>query len=136
MLRGVHTLKAGVEFRPDASFALRLGYNYVSPIYKQEAYRDQTLNSPGVYMASTTDYTNWKDTHRLTAGVGFNIEKFRIDVAYQYSATKGDFYPYMSYISGKYIDSSKKEQVMVNEATAVSVKNIRHQLLCTLGYTF
>ena len=135
-LKGVSTLKAGVEFRADKMLAIRLGYNYVSPMYKSDAVRDQTIDSPGVYMASTSDYTNWKDTHRLTAGVGLTFDKFRVDLAYQYSATNGDFYPYMKELTGTNKDSQGKTFTMTNSAEAVSVKNIRHQLLCTLGYTF
>lgn len=136
MLRGVHTAKVGVEFRPDPTFALRLGYNYVSPMYQKGAYRDQTLNSPGVYMASTTDYTNWKDTHRITAGVGFTFDNLRWDIAYQYSATKGDFYPYMDNLKGQYYDKSNNLQTLSNYADPVSVKDNRHQVITTLNYTF
>ncbi len=136
MLCGVSTLKAGVEFRPDPMVALRLGYNYVSPMYKKYAYRDQTLNSSGVYMASTTDYTNWQDTHRLTVGAGFTFDNVRLDIAYQYSMRKGDFYPFMNHLSGEYYDNAGQLQTLTNEAQAVEVKDNRHQILTTLTYTF
>ena len=135
-LRGVHTLKCGVEFRADEMISLRLGYNYVSPMYEKSAVRDQTIDSPGVYMASTSDYTNWNDTHRLTAGVGFTFDKFRLDLAYQYSATNGLFYPYMSSLTGSNVDKDGKPFTMTNECHGVDVSNKRHQLLCTLNYTF
>ena len=136
MLKGVSTLKVGAEFRPDKLLAVRVGYNYVSPLYKTGAYRDQTLNSPGVYMASTTDYTNWKATHRLTAGVGFTLDQLRLDLAYQYSVRDGDFYPYMNNLSAQYYDSSNQLQTLTNQSNPVSVKDNRHQLLCTATYTF
>ena len=135
-LSGVSTLKAGVEFRPDNMLSLRLGYNYVSAMYKKDGVRDLTIDSPGVYMASTSDYTNWEDTHRLTAGVGFSFDGFRLDLAYQYTTMNGKFYPYMSSLTGTATDTSGQQFTMTNECQGVKVTNARHQLLCTLNYTF
>lgn len=135
-LKGVSTAKVGVEFRPDNMFSIRLGYNYVSAMYKDGAVRDQTIDSPGVFMSSTSDYTNWDDTHRLTCGFGLSIDKFRLDMAYQYSSTNGKFYPYMSSLTGKGVDNTGQSFSMTNECSAVNVTNKRHQVLLTLGYTF
>ena len=135
-LRTVSTVKVGAEFKPEQNIAIRLGYNYVSPMYEESGVRDQTLNSPGTYMSSSTDYTNWKDTHRLTAGVGFTFDKVRLDLAYQYSMRNGDFYPYMNGVKAEYYDAAGKLQTLSNECNAVSVKDNRHQLLCTLTYSF
>ena len=136
-LRGVSTLKLGAEYKVDPMISVRVGYNYVSPMYKESGVRDQTLQSSGTYMASTTDYTNWKATNRLTAGVGFSFDQFKIDLAYQYSMRSGDFYPYMNGVSAQYIDAvTDKETTLSNQASAVSVKDNRHQLLCTLSYSF
>lgn len=135
VLRGVHLLKIGAEKRLDEHSSVRIGYNFVSPMYKSSGVRDQTINSPGVYMASTTDYVNWGTTHRLTAGYGFTWDKLRLDIAYQYSIRKGDFYPYMNGLSvGE--DKDNNLPALTNEAGAVSVKDSRHQLLCTVNYTF
>lgn len=128
-LKGVHTLKLGVEFKPERNWAVRLGYNYVSPMYNKEGYKDGTINSYGTYYSSTTDYTNWKATNRITAGVGYNCRNWTIDLAYQYSHTDGDFYPFMSYIDNE-------KQAYNNVCDAVKVSNKRNQLLLTLGYKF
>ena len=128
-LKGVHTLKLGMEFKPERNWAVRLGYNYVSPMYNKEGYKDGTINSYGTYYSSTTDYTNWKATNRITAGVGYNHKNWTIDLAYQYSQTDGDFYPFMSYV-----DNDK--QAYDNVCDAVKVSNKRNQLLLTLGYKF
>lgn len=136
-LKGVSTLKLGAEYKVDPMISVRVGYNYVSPMYKESGVRDQTLQSSGTYMASTTDYTNWKATNRLTAGVGFAFNQFKIDLAYQYSMRSGDFYPYMNGVSAQYIENDTgKEVTLSNQASAVSVKDNRHQLLCTLSYSF
>lgn len=123
-LKGVSTVKLGAEFKPDDDIAVRLGFNYVSPMYNKNGMKDGTLDSYGVSYQSATDYTNWKDTYRITAGLGYRIDKFSLDLAYQYSQTNGDFYPFSDVL-----DDS-------NVAGAVEVSNKRHQLLFTLGYTF
>lgn len=128
-LKGVSTLKLGVEFKPERNFAVRLGYNYVSPMYQKTGYKDGTLASYGTFYSSTTDYTNWKDTHRITAGVGYATGNWNFDLAYQYSQTNGDFYPFMSYI-----DNANPSYD--NVADAVNVRNKRNQLLLTVGYKF
>lgn len=128
-LKGVHTLKLGVEFKPERNWAVRLGYNYVSPMYNKEGFKDGTINSYGTYYSSTTDYTNRKATNRITAGVGYSCRNWTIDLAYQYSQTDGDFYPFMSYV-----DNDK--QAYDNVCDAVKVSNKRNQLLLTLGYKF
>lgn len=141
-LKGVSTLKAGLEYKPDKNMALRLGYNYVTSAYQENAVRDQTLASPGVYYSSTTDYTNWKDTHRLTAGLGFTFDKLRLDLAYQYSMRDGDFYPFMQHYSASYDafdangNTTGEIKTLVNECKPVKVKDNRHQLLATLTYSF
>lgn len=128
-LKGVHTLKLGVEFKPERNWAVRLGYNYVSPMYNKEGFKDGTINSYGTYYSSTTDYTNWKATNRITAGVGYSCRNWTIDLAYQYSQTDGDFYPFMGYVDNE----NKKYN---NVCDAVKVSNKRNQLLLTLGYKF
>jgi opacity protein-like surface antigen len=127
-LKGVHTLKLGAELKPDRNMAFRLGYNYVSPVYQKEGFKDGTLNSDGSYVSSATDYTNWEATHRITCGFGYTFDKFNASLAYQYSTSKGTFSPFMSY----YGDSPADDNI----APQVSVTNKRHQLLLTLGYTF
>ena len=114
-------------------------------MYEETGVRDLSLSTPATYMASTTDYTNWQDTHRVTCGVGFTFDQLRLDLAYQFSARSGDFYPYMHRDSGntgrsfsaQYIDDATGQTMeLSNQCSAVKVKDNRHQLLCTLTYTF
>lgn len=128
VLRGVSTLKLGIEFKPEKNFAVRLGYNYVSPLYSADGYKDGTLDSYGSYYSSSTDYTNWKATNRITAGAGYYYKNWSFDIAYQYSQTNGDFYPFMSYVD--------KNTAYDNVCDAVKVSNKRNQLLFTIGYKF
>src|SRR5574344_129 len=130
-LRGVSTLKLGLEAKIDPSVAIRFGYNYVSPMYKTNAFRDLYINSYGAAYASTTDYVNWKATNRLTCGLGFRFDKCYVDLAYQYSQQDGDFYPFAFYENTNM--SSSSYNVSTN-ATKVSDKH--HQVLATIGYKF
>ena len=130
-LKGVSTLKIGAEYRPDNDIYVRAGYNYVSPMYKEDGFKDGTLISPGSYYASTTDYTNWKETNRFTCGLGYNVGKLSLDLAYQYSVQNGEFVPFMSYSA-----AAGDPDMTDNLAPGVDVSNKRHQLLLSLTYHF
>ena len=135
VLKGVSTLKLGVEYKPVSNVALRAGYNYVSAMYVNDAQKDPGLSSLGTSYSSTTDYTNWGEINRFTLGVGYQVKKFNIDLAYQYSAQKGSFAPFsnvkdITYTSGTTTITES------NIASITDVKNNRSQLLLTLGYRF
>ena len=121
-LKAVSTLKVGAEFRPDPLLAVRLGFNYVSPMYEKNGYKPGDILSVGNAMTGTS-FTNWEETYRVTAGVGYRIDKFNIDLAYQYNTTNGTFSPYDSYY-------------VANAPERVKVSDKRHQVMLTLGYTF
>lgn len=139
-LKGVSTIKLGAEFRPVNNLALRAGYNYVSPMYQTNAYKDGTIDSYGSNYSTATDYINWDSTNRFTLGVGYQMKNFNIDLAYQYSEQNGDFHPFMdTYGDYYYINTATKSLQMDkidNYANPVKVSNKRHQLLLTLGYRF
>jgi len=128
-LKGVYTIKLGGEFKPVPEMAVRLGYNYVSPMYEEYGFKDGTLQSDGSYFSSATDFTNWKGINRITCGIGYQVGNLNFALAYQYSVQKGDFYPFMNYLDDDYEADS-------NVCNSVKVDNKRHQLLFTLGYTF
>lgn len=134
-LRGVSTVKLGVEVKPVPEVALRMGYNYVSPMYKTDGSKDINIStdeeygSNGAY-ASTYDYTNWKATHRVTFGIGFALTKnVNLDMSYQYSTQKGDYHPFQNLY-----DSYSGEAL--NIGTPTRIKNDRHQINATIGYRF
>lgn len=129
-LKGQHTLKLGAEARITDHFSLRAGYNYLSALFKDAAVKDGSLKSPGTYYASSTSYVNWKDTNRFTFGLGWNVWRFNIDLAYQYSQQNGTFYPFMDYHEGS------APSVEDNIANPTKVNNKQHQLLVTMGYKF
>ncbi|MBR1377711.1 MAG: hypothetical protein IJ557_01130 [Bacteroidaceae bacterium] len=109
------TLKLGMEVKPSSAFSIRCGYNYVSAPLKKDAYRIIAYDSP----FTETDFTNWKATNRFTVGLGYRYKGGYVDVAYQYSAQKGDFYAFDE------IDLKPTE-----------IENNRSQLMCTFGFRF
>lgn len=135
VLKGVSTLKLGVEYKPVSNVALRAGYNYVSAMYVNNAQKDPGLASLGTSYSSTTDYTNWGEINRFTLGVGYQVKKFNIDLAYQYSAQKGSFAPFSNVKDITYTSGTTKITES-NIASNTDVKNNRSQLLLTLGYRF
>ncbi len=130
-LQGVHMLKVGAELKPDPAMAVRVGYNYVSPMYKEDGVRDMTINSIGVMYSSTNDYTNWKDTHRVTCGFGYKYNGWNFDLAYQYSMTKGTFHPFQPNTTFTFDGAT-----ISNVPQTTDVENKRHQVIATIGYTF
>ena len=129
MLKGVSTLKLGAEFKAAPEVAVRFGYNYVSPMYQKDGYKDGTLSSEASYYSSATDYTNWEATHRITCGLGIQLDKLNLSAAYQYATQNGYFEPFMSYRDSQTAADD-------NVADAIKVSNKRHQVLLTATYTF
>ncbi len=114
-LKGQSTLKLGMEVKPAPSFSIRAGYNYISSPFESDAYN--TINYLDNF--TETDFTNWKDTHRFTVGLGYRYNGGYIDLAYQYQSQKGDFYAFDD------VDLKSTE-----------INNDRSQLLCTFGFRF
>ena len=128
-LKGVSTLKLGAEFKASPEVAVRFGYNYVSPMYNKDGYKDGTLPCEGSYYSSATDWTNWEATHRFTCGLGIQIDNVNISAAYQYSAQNGWFSPFNSYYQPSTVENyDPNDNYDVN---AVKLSNKRHQLLLT-----
>ncbi len=134
-LKGVSTVKVGAEWKATQELAVRLGYNFVSAMYRKDGFRDCTVNSLGTYFSSRADYVNWHDTNRITCGLGYSIGNFAIDLAYQYNLTKGTYYPFMS-SSADYTMSDGDVISVVNDVKGTSISNKRHQFLATLSYKF
>ena len=138
-LKGVHTLKLGAEIKPVPDVAIRVGYNYVSPMYdKNEGYKDYFEHTHGIYDCganfTSNDYTNWRGTNRVTFGLGFTVAKhFNIDLAYQYIGQKGEYHPFATTM-GKIYETDKDPKE--NGTVMQEVKNNRHQINCTLSYKF
>ena len=90
-------------------------------MYQKNGVKPGDIYSVGNAITGTA-YTNWEDTYRITAGLGYAIDDFSIDLAYQYSTTNGKFTPYYDPCDAQ------------NTPQTVDVSDKRHQLMLTLGY--
>lgn len=115
--KGVHTFRAGAEYRVIPQFAFRLGYNYSSAAYKEDAVKQLPFNS----INTDTDFANLKSLSNYTLGIGYKGSLFYADLAYQYSMQKADFYPF----------AFSDERPAVTKLT-----DTRSQVLFTLGVRF
>ena len=86
---GLHTLRLGLE-KTFGSFYTRLGYNYQTGGYEQDAWKLIPINS----VQTNTAFTNVKSTQNFTCGFGFRGDVFYADAALLYSTQKADFYPF------------------------------------------
>lgn len=127
-LKTVHTLRFGLEYKPVADLSLRAGYNFQTAQYNIGAYRSLVdFTDMNVDTFSDTQYENLFSLNRITAGIGYRIDKFYMDLGYQYSTQKSDFYAFDDY----YTDNGQTVYLPATE-----VKKNRHQVTLTLGYKF
>lgn len=119
MMKGVHTLKLGVEARLVPQFSVRAGYNHITAAFNDNAY----YYIPEWDIKTDTDYSNTFARNNFTLGMGYKGSSFYADLAYQYSMYKSDFYPF---------EDVSKDRLL----SATKVNNDRHQLLLTLGVRF
>lgn len=129
-LKGVHTLRLGVEAKLVPQFSLRVGYNYSSAAFDKGAYKWLYPNST----RTDVEYENSFARNIFTVGMGYRANKFYADAAFQYAHQKSDFYPYDSQFS---YDAGVDYPYTTNGLLpATEVVDERCQLLFTLGYKF
>lgn len=114
-LKGVHTLRLGMEVRMTPSVSMRAGYNYSTAAFEDNAYKSLNWNDT----RTDTEYHNSKARNTFTFGLGYRGKMFYTDLAYKYDTYKSDFYAF--------------DDV---ELQAAKVDNSRHQLLLTVGARF
>lgn len=91
MLKGVHTLKLGLEYRIVPEFAFRAGYNMQSGIFKEDAYKEISNNS----VLTDVQYVNKSNVkNTFTFGVGYAGKVFYSDLAFVFDSYKSDFRPF------------------------------------------
>lgn len=119
MMKSVHTLRLGAEFKPMPELAIRLGYNFVSPSMKDDAVKILANNA----VRTDAEYTNTKAINNFTAGVGIRLGSFYWDMAYVYTHRTGEFYPF----------NPKNGSQVLSKADITDDSN---HVMFTLGYRF
>ena len=114
-LKGVHTLRLGMEVRVMPEFSMRAGYNYSTAAFKDGAFKSLNWNDT----RTDTEYNNSKERNTFTFGIGYRGSVVYADLAYKYDMYKSDFYAFDDL-----------------DLSATKVDNERHQLLLTVGARF
>ena len=137
-LKGVHTVRAGLEYRPVKAFAMRLGYNYITSAYKDNVRFDQYgINSAAMDYATGTSYMRWGDTNILTVGLGYRIKGFYVDLAYKVRNQSADFYAFdTGFAQGDTDFTQAHPDLRGVTIDPVDVNMTRQSITCTLGYKF
>ena len=121
-LKGVHTLRVGMEARMAPQFSIRAGYNYSTAAFQDYAYNPLSL------YGTSTDFNNIQSKITFTFGLGYRGSVIYADLAYKYDMYKSDFCAFDS----NYNFSTGETDLL----PAAQVDNSRHQLLLTLGARF
>lgn len=125
-LKGEHTFRIGAEYMVIPEFAFRLGYNYSSAVFRDEAVKYIPSNS----LITDTDFSNKRSQSNYTLGIGYRGKMFYADLAYQLSTYKENFYPFYNEF-----ELTQGEWTMVTPP-ATKVTNTRSQVLLTVGMRF
>lgn len=136
-LKGVHTLRAGMEFRPTSALALRLGYNYITSAYKDQVGFDQySIDSAAMDYATSTSYMRWGDTNILTLGVGYRIKGFYVDLAYKVRNQSADFHAFDTSFAQRKDFTQANPNLPSYSIDPVDVNMTRQSIVCSLGFKF
>lgn len=134
-LKGVHTLKLGMEAMLTPSFSFRAGYNYVTSAFKDGSARYipnvETLQGKYIWFDETRtdpEYHNIKARNTITLGLGYSGRVVYADVAYKYDFYKSDFFMFDDYIN----DGIN----IIDRNNSALVDHNRHQVLFTVGCRF
>lgn len=115
MMKPVHTLRVGAEFKLAPEFSFRLGYNHITAPLKSDAFKYLPVNS----MRTDTEFSNPGATNNYTFGCGYRGESFYVDMAYLYNTYKETFYAFDSL-----------------ELPGTKVTNNNHKVVLTVGMRF
>lgn len=127
-MKPAHNVRAGIEFKPTKSLALRAGYNFATSPYEDKISMDQVeIDSYSMNKATTTSLMRLSDIHSLTLGLGYSWKYGYVDLAYKTKMQKGDFYAF---------DAASASNGSVRSLTPVNTELTRSQITATLGFKF
>ena len=137
VLRGQHTIKAGIEVKPIDAVAIRVGYNFVSSRYKDNPTFDQySLDSKAMDYSTATDYMTFGPTNIVTFGVGYQYKKFYANMAYKYRVQNAKFYAFDTSFTTTTQFADDNPDLVGATIDPVDVDLHRHQLMFSVGFKF
>ncbi|KAA6329462.1 hypothetical protein EZS27_021735 [termite gut metagenome] len=89
-MKGVHTIRAGAEFKLNPNFSFRMGYNYITPSISRLAYKELPVNA----IRTDTEFSNGKQVNNYVFGLGYRGNIFYADMTYLYNTYKEDFFAF------------------------------------------
>ena len=151
MIKGQHSLRLGLEFKPIDKLALRAGYNAISSVYEDGAYWDNRASTNAIHYPTSFQYTNFGMTNIITVGIGYRSKYFYADLAYKCRLQNGNHYAFNSmqqiddtewsqayedrYFQG--IDYGMEDAArQAGGMSAIPVSMTRHSIVATLGVKF
>ncbi len=135
-LQGQHTAKVGFEYKPSENWALRLGYNYISSIYKKGAFLDSHIDSYAMDYMTSTSYMNLSGVNILTLGLGYKYRHFYADLVYKIRNQSGDFFAFDDSFTNETQFAQDHPDFAGARLDPVNVDLTRHQIAMTLGFKF
>ena len=135
-LQGQHTAKVGFEYKPSENWALRLGYNYISSIYKKGAFLDSHIDSYAMDYMTSTSFMNLSGVNILTLGLGYKYKHFYADLVYKIRNQSGDFFAFDDSFTNETQFAQDHPDFAGARLDPVNVDLTRHQIAMTLGFKF
>lgn len=132
ILKPQHTVRAGIEFKPMKSLALRAGYNFISSTTNQDAEWDPFYSDAALSYPTGLDYMNLSDVHIITLGVGYRHKWLYADLSYKYRYQRGDYYAFNQFYSQEVLGVSHDTPVM----DPIKANMDRHSIMATIGARF
>ncbi len=122
--KGVNIFRVGAEYRVTPQLSLRAGYSYESSPVKQWV----ANNGENIQFAGTIpSYSFNKATQYITAGLGYRVGGFAIDLAYVNKHRESTWHAYSPIVA---------EGTVVMDSPQATVKSNYNQLVLSLGYKF
>jgi len=123
MLKDVHTIKLGAEYRITDNFSVRAGYAFKTASANNNAVKYLNLNS---VRTDTEFFIDNSNTNYLSCGFGYHENSWFLDFAYQRVNYSEDFYPY---------DYTATE-ILYNNTKPASISTTKNNFVATLGFKF
>ncbi len=122
--KGVNIFRVGAAYRVTPQLSLRAGYSYESSPVKQWVAND----GENIQFAGTIpSYSFNKATQYITAGLGYRVGSFAIDLAYVNKHRESTWHAYSPIVA---------EGTVVMDSPQATVKSNYNQLVLSLGYKF
>lgn len=132
ILKPQHTVRAGIEFKPNKSIALRAGYNFITSTTSSDSEWDPYFSDITLAKPTGLDYMNLSDVHILTLGAGYTHKWFYADIAYKYRYQRGEYYAFNQYYSQELLGVGHDTPIM----DPIDVNMDKHSIMATIGARF